>query len=207
VGFAQALDAALGSYMATFPQQYQASEFTALNTTAASFDCPFQYSLTWVPQSNASATSKDTVSTQSNTGSQSCASGNYADLLLLQALWFHRFGNSSEASSFYKLASADFNGKGFSDQAYNGTSYRTSVLALYVYTSSCLGENATGYNPAERLLFSLQDNSTGGFYQGYTTNLTSLNSPQLTPIGGVNAEATALASLTLDQLVHPYAGC
>jgi hypothetical protein len=205
--FAMALSAAVGGYLATLPQQYNASEFTALNSTAASFNCPSKYTLSWTPQVNASASAKAEISTQSNTGSQTCASGNYADLLLLQAIWFHRFGDSSKASSFYSLASADFNGKGFSDAVYNGTYYRTSNLALYVYASSCLGENSSTYTSAERLLFSLQDNSTGGFYQGYTVNLSALNAPESTPVGGVTTEATALASLVLDQLVHPISGC
>ena len=205
--FGEALSAALESYTATFPQGYDVSEFTALNSTAASFNCATQYSLTWTPSIASSATSKVTLTTFANTGSQSCASGNYADLLLLQALWYHRFGNASEASSFFNLASADFDGKGLADAAYNGTAYQTSNLALYVYASSCLGVNSTNTNTATRLMYSMQDNSTGGFYQGYTTNLTSLNAPSLTPVGGVNTEATAIASLALEQLVHPSTGC
>jgi len=207
-GFAQAMNAAFQSYLATFPEQYDASEFTALNSTTASFSCLNQYSLTWTPQSEiAPGTTRVSIMTNANTGSQSCSSGNYADLLLLQALWYHRFGNGSEATSFYNLASADFNGKGFADEAYNGTAYQTSNLALYVYTSSCLSANSTNYNTATRVLYSLQDNSTGGFYGEYANNLTSLNAPQLTPIGGVTTEATALASLALEQLVNPSTGC
>ena len=206
--FAQALYAAFDSYLSTLPKQYDASEYTALNSTAASFGCVNQYSLAWTPQSEiAPATARANIMTEVNTGSQSCSSGNFADILLLQALWYHRFGNSTAATHLYDLASADFNGDGFADAAYNGTSYQTSKLALFVYTSSCLAINGTNYNSATKILFSMQDNSTGGFYQAYAPNTTALNAPPLTPVGGVSTDATALASLALEQLIHPSSGC
>jgi hypothetical protein len=208
-GFASALNAALYGYAATLPPILTQNQYTALNSTTAYFDCSANYQLSWsasgqlIPGSGTAS-----LLTTANDQSPACATQNYADLLFLQALYYHRLGNSTAASDYYELASSDYDGRGVADQAFNGTLYQTYKLALFVYTASCLGYSpATNETAAVATLFSLQDNSTGGFYTGYTVNLTSLNASQLTPGGGVNTETTALAALALEQLINPSGAC
>ena len=200
--FAEALNAALGSYLATLPQGFEVSQYTALNSTSASFNCSDNYALNWTAEGKtATGPSPATVMTTVNDGSRNCASENYADILLLQALWFNKFGNSTVAASYYNKAASDFDGKGFVDLAYDGTAYQTFKLALYVYASSCLGETSgSNYATATKLLYSMQDNSTGGFYTEYNAQLSHSNAT-------VNTETTALAALALEQLLHPSTGC
>ena len=207
--FAAALHAALYGYVATLPSNLTQNQYTALNSTTTSFGCSYNYRLSWssggqsVPGTGTAA-----VMTTANSQNPACLGQNYADLLFLQALYYHRLGNSTAASSYYHLASSDYNGIGLSDKAFNGTVYQTYKLALFVYTASCLGYAPETNTPsAVALLFSLQDNSTGGFYTGYTANATSLNSPGFTPTGGVNTETTALAALALEQLIKPTGTC
>jgi hypothetical protein len=201
--FAQALYVALEGYAATLPSSLSVNQFTALNSTSASFGCQANYTLSWsvggsVHPGNGSAILK----TGSNDQSQGCASQNYSDIILLQAVYYHRLGNSSTALNFYHLGSADFNGKGFADVAFDGTTYRTYKLALYVYASGCLGQSSVDANfpAAEHALFMMQDNSTGGFYSGYDSSFSHAGTT-------VNTETTALAALAIDQLIHPAADC
>jgi hypothetical protein len=200
--FAPALDAALGSYLATLPSGFEVSQYTALNSTSASFSCSDNYTLGWTSGAKSvTGPTPATMMTTVNDGSPSCSSQNYADILFLQALWFNRFGNSTAAASYYNKAASDFDGKGFVDLAYDGTVYQTYKLALYVYASSCLGQTSgSNYSTATKLLYSMQDNSTGGFYTGYNAQLSHSNT-------SVNTETTALAALALEQLIHPSSGC
>lgn len=207
--FAAAMNAALYGYVATLPSDLVQNEYTALNSTTSSFACSTNYQLSWSSNSQlVPGTGKATLMTTANNQSPNCASQNYADLLFLQALYYHRLGNSTAATNYYTQASGDYDGKGVADLAYNGTVYQTYKLALFVYTASCLGYSpAANDTTAVNTLFALQDNSTGGFYAGYTVNLTSLNAAQFTPTGGVNTETTALAALALEQLIHPSSTC
>ncbi len=200
--FAASLNAALEGYVATLPPPGAQSQFAALNSTSASFDCPLTYAVAWLANGQlAPGTSSAFIKTTTNYGSEDCTTENYADTILLRALQLHRLGNATGAAAVYNLASADFDGKGFADKAFNGTLYQTYKLALFVYTSSCLGDtNGESYATATRLLFSMQDNSTGGFYTVYNASL----SPRGT---SVNTETTALAALALEQLIRPLSSC
>ncbi len=200
-GFASALDVAFHGYLATAPDNLTRSQYVALNSTAGNFGCSADFAISWT---NAGAPvgggGSASIMTTANTGVPSCASQDYADLLLLQALYYHRLGNSSGASYFYNKASSDFNGVGFADLTSNSTLYETYKLALYLYTSSCLGQTSgSGFGTGQGILFSLQDNSTGGFYTGYTGPGHSN--------GSVNTETTALAALALEQMINPSGSC
>ena len=199
--FAIALDAAVGGYLATAPQSIRANQYTALNSTSTSFDCSANYEASWSEGSTlVGSSSIARVMTTSNDLNPNCASQNYADLYLLQAVYYHRLGNSTGASYFYNKASTDFNGVGFVDLASNATLYQTYKVALYVYASSCLGQaSGSSFSSAESLLFSMQDNSTGGFFTGYTGTGHPNNS--------VNTETTALGALAMEQLFTPSTSC
>jgi hypothetical protein len=200
-GFVSALLTAFGGYASTLPSDLARNQYTALNSTTASFDCSANYTLSWASAQETQTGGSASLKTTANDHSPACASENYADLLFLQALYYHRLGNGSEASQYYNLAAADFDGKGVADIAFNGSLYQTYKLALFVYTSSCLGRAAgTGFGAALDTLLRMQDNSTGGFYTGYT--------PALSHDGTtVNTETTALAALALEQLIHPSSSC
>jgi len=209
--FSSALRAAFDGYAATLPGAQARNQYRALNTTAGYFDCSSDHRLSWVGVSgNGSAV----LMTTSNDLGPSCAPQNYADLMLLQALYQHRLGNTAEALSLYENASSDFDGSGFRDLAYTSPSsssfqvYQTYKVALYVYASYCLGEqkSATDLTAATDILREMQVNSTGGFTTGYTSNNLATASP-VTAKGGVNTETTALAALALEQMIRSSSSC
>jgi len=201
-GFASSLHVALEGYAATLPSSLSQSQFTALNSTAASFGCSADFAISWVQGAQpAQGSGAAVLKTTANNQGPACASENYADLLFLQALYYHRLGNSNASSTYYQLGSADFDGKGLADRAYNGTVYQTYKLALYVYTSSCLGHaSGADFAAANSTLFAMQDTSTGGFYTGYNTSLSHSGT-------SINTETTALAALALEQLIKPSSSC
>jgi hypothetical protein len=201
--FAQALYVALEGYTATLPPSLNANQYTALNSTSASFGCSANYTLSWAQGATVHPGNGSVIlKTAANDNGPSCSSQNYADLLLLQAVYSHRLGNSTTALDYYRLAAADFDGKGFADAAFDGTTYQTYKLALYVYASGCLGQSASDANfpAAKHALFMMQDNSTGGFYTGYDSSFSHAGTT-------VNTETTALAALAIDQSLHPTAAC
>lgn len=215
VGFASAIESALGSYASTLPPEATVNQFTALNSTGASFDCTANYTISWSSGGTVlPATGPVSIMTTSSDQSPACASQNYADLLLLQAVYYHRLGNATEAASYYQAAAKDFDGTGFVDLANQGAAsgarvYQTYKLALYVYATYCLGEQgrATNLATAENTLLYMQDNSTGGFATSYGASLTSLNAPGVAPTSGTNTETTALAALALELMIHPAGTC
>ena len=214
--FASALDAALGGYVATLPPTLAQNQYTALNSTVASFGCSSTYGLSWSQGTQpVSGNGSARLMTTANGQDQACASKNYADLLLLQAIYQHRLGNSGQALNLYHQAESDFDGHGFADLAYNSANstsyhvYQTYKVALYVYATYCLGQQAStsALIPATSTLLYLQSNSTGGFITGYTLNLTALNAPPVTAGHGVNTETTALAALALELMIKPSSSC
>lgn len=208
--FAVAVDSALFSYYATLPPTLSMNQYTALNSTSTSFDCSGDYTLSWLSGNQlVSGSGSATLMTTSNNLGPSCASQNYADLLFLQALYYHRLGNSSGAMAFYAKGAADYNGVGVVDLASNATLYQTFKLALYIFTSSCLGQTSgSGFGAAWATLFALQDNSTGGFYTGYTV-VPSHSGATVYSHGSTmaNTETTALAALAIEQVLKPSTSC
>jgi hypothetical protein len=200
-GFASALEAAISGYLATAPASLWKNQYTALNSTESSFACSMPYEIAWTQAGTVVVSPRPTaIMTTANDQGPLCASQNYADLYLLQAVLYHRLGNSSAALHFYDEASADFNGVGVKDLASNSTLYQTYKLALYVYASSCLGQTSgASFGSAEAILFSMQDNSTGGFHTGYTG--------PAQPGSSVNTETTALAALALELIISPKGTC
>jgi hypothetical protein len=210
-GFASAIETALNGYRSTVPPSLLRNQYTALNSSSASFDCSSNHALSWTGVNlNGSAV----LMTTANDLGPSCASGNYVDLILLQALYEHRLGNTSSATLFYNNASSHFDGYGFKDLAYiSPTSssfgvYQTFKVALYVYATYCLGvqKSSPDLAAASAILREMQSNLTGGFTTGYASNTLALG-PALTPVGGVNTETTALAALALEQMISPSASC
>ncbi len=214
--FASALETAVGGYAATMPSGLLLSQYTALNSTKASFSCSADYTLTWSPAGTPPPSGGSaTIMSASNDQSPACASQDYADLLFLQAIYYHRLGNSSAAASYFDQAAKDYDGSGFADLAYTTPSsqsyhvYQTYKLALYVYAAYCLGVQAksSGIPSATGVLLYMQSNSTDGFASGYAPNLTSLSAPPLSPTGSVNTETTAMAALALELMIRPTGTC
>jgi hypothetical protein len=204
--FAQALEYSLAAYASTMPAKIL-NQYEALNSTDTSFSCSNNYTLSWSPAGSGSSLGTDAtvIETTVNDGSPLCAapSQNYADLLFLQAVYFHRVGNSTAALEFYSLGAKDFDGNGIKDAAFTSPGpgqgeYQTYKIALYIYASVCLGQSASDSNFAtlNRTLLSMQDNATGGFYTGYNQALQH-------GMTTVNTETTALAALALEQLISP----
>ena len=215
IGFSQALFTALSGYEATLPTAIKQNKYLALNSTGSYFSCSADYAVTWSNRGQAAAGNGSAVlMTTANDQSTSCANQNYADLLFLQAIYYHRVGNPTAASEFYQNGSKDFDGRGLVDLLNGGSTqstlaYQTYKTALYVYASICLGEqsSATSLPAAESILLSMQDNSTGGFHTTYSPNLTSLGGANISPTSGVNTETTALAALALELMINPSATC
>ncbi|MDG6988539.1 MAG: hypothetical protein JRN21_04350 [Nitrososphaerota archaeon] len=206
--FAGALESAVGAFSLSFPPSLDGNQYEALNSTTASFNCSSNHVLTWSGEPPGGTV---VYATTSNDGSPACASQNYADLYLLQAVYYHRLGNATAALHYYQLAARDFNGVGIVDLA-NANSphvYQTYKLALYVYATYCLGEQATAtsLSAAEGTLLSLQSASTGGFATAYGPNPTSLSAPGVAPLSGPNTETTALAALALELMINPAGPC
>ena len=209
--FARALLEAMYGYVSVLPEALSSNQYTALNSTATSFNCSRDFALGWADSSNGSALGpgQASIKTSANVGSPSCASAsdNYADILFLEAVYYHRLGNGSAATHLYALGAADFNGTGVVDKAYTDPAsasyhrFQTYKLALYVYSSVCLSQQPGGgaLPGAESTLLRQQDNFTGGFATSYTNS----GAPQ----GGVNTETTALAALALELMINPTAPC
>ena len=211
-GFARALEAAFGGYSATLPPAFAQNQYRALNSSLAYFDCSTDRTLSWTGAGGSEA-GPAVLKTTSNDGDPSCASQNYADLLLLRALYQHKVDNAGGALSLYRNATADFDGYGLADLPYTSASsgsyqvYQTYKLAIYVYATYCLAEQASspGLGAATRTLLSLQSNSTGGFATGYTRD--PAGGSGITPNGGANTETTALAALALELMINPSNAC
>lgn len=203
---------ALSGYESTLPAALKQNQYSALNSTEASFGCPADYTVSWSTGGQAAVGNGSVVmTTTANNQSPSCAGQNYADLLFLQAVYYHRLGNSADAAAQYQAGAKDFDGTGFVDLADQGSApaYQTLKVALYVYATICLGEqaNATSLPAAESTLLAMQSNSTGGFAASYGPNLTSLNAAGVSPTSGVNTETTALAALALELMISPSSAC
>ncbi|MDG6991587.1 MAG: hypothetical protein JRM99_09275 [Nitrososphaerota archaeon] len=216
--FGLVLREALGGYLTTVPPAVAQNQYSALNSTAAYFACSADYTISWSGPGQGSAGNGSAVlRTTANDQSPSCASQNYADLLFLQAVHYHRAGDAALANSTYSQGAADYQGYGIVDLQNNGTaltdlagnSYQTYKLALYVYATYCLGvqRSATDLAAAQTTLLHMQDNSTGGFYTSYAPSSVSIGSQRLTPTSGVNTETTALAALALELMINPTASC
>jgi hypothetical protein len=207
MSYGDVLFAALAGYESTLPPALMQNEYSALNSTSGYFDCSANYAASWSAGGQlASGSGSAMLMTTANNQSPSCAGQNYADLLFLQAIHYHKVGNSTAAADYYQAGAKDFDGRGFVDLANEGSnqtapSYQTYKVALYVYASICLGEQGSAANlqTAESTLLHMQSNSTGGFATSYGSSIT--------PTSGVNTETTALAALALELMITPTAAC
>ncbi len=212
VSFGRGLYYVMQSYASTLPAGYRINQYTALNSTEASFACSNNYQITWSLNGTISAAGRTgaLVMTTANNGDPSCSTTaqNYADLLFLQSVMAHRTGNNASALALFQAGSSDFDGTGIKDRPFtNGSpgeanTYQTYKLALYIYSAICLGQQTkdSNFGALEPLLLSQQDNSTGGFYTGYYSNLQHSSTME-------NAETTSLAALALELLVTPTSQC
>ncbi|MDG6909420.1 MAG: hypothetical protein JRN08_03535 [Nitrososphaerota archaeon] len=210
-GFASALEAALGGYLATLPAPLGQNQYQALNSTRGYFDCSAAYTVSWsTGGSSAPGNGSAIVRTTANDQSPACAGQNYADLLFLQAVYYHRAGSVSQGLALYRQGAADFDGAGMRDvpfgEAASGSygQYQTYKLALYLYAGTCLGQQSSDPNYPKLLpiLLHQQDNSTGGFDTFYTGLANARN-----PGAGANTETTALAALALELVISPSGTC
>ncbi|MDA4127275.1 MAG: hypothetical protein OK452_08775 [Thaumarchaeota archaeon] len=216
--FASALETAMGGYRATLSPLLQRNQYTALNSTSTSFNCSMNYALSWAAANGSDPKgSTAMLKTTANDQGNICSSQNYADLLFLQAVYYHRLKNDSAAQHFYQRGASDFDGVGIKDIPFmtmgsgSFNSYQTYKLALYLYAGACLGTqtNDSNYPKLLSILLMQQDNLTGGFYSGYYFGglrsayylLTFPSTPH------PNTETTALAALALEQLIRPSSSC
>lgn len=212
MNFATSLHYLVEGYASTFDGGNISSQYAALNSSVASFNCSNDYALSWSrgggnPPAGSGAR---TIETTANDGNGACATlaQNYADLLFLQAIYYHKSGNAAHAASFYQAGARDFDGIGIADSAYSDPSsssyhvYQTYKLALYLYAVACTGQRSTDTNFSllNSTLLSLQDKATGGFFTGYYPT-------PATHSTGVNTETTALATLAIELVISPSASC
>jgi len=208
--FASALETAIGGYRATLPLPQLWNQYTALNSTSTSFNCSMNYHLSWLATNGGDSPGggRAMLKTTANDQGDTCSSQNYADLLFLQAVYYHRLKNESAAMQFYQRGASDFDGVGIKDLPFKTlgsgsfNAYQTYKLALYLYAGSCLGTQTSdpNYPGLLSILLKQQDNSTGGFYTGYYS-LTLPSSPH------PNTETTALAALALELIIRPSSSC
>jgi hypothetical protein len=137
---------------------------------------------------NYNVSNKDgvTIAITLNNGTSKLNPENYADIAFLQALYYDKIGQKSEALSLFEIGAAMFNGIGIKDSAFTGI-YQTYKLALYIYAAKFLGENYS--SSAEATLLHMQG-SNGGFYTGYNASYSTAGT--LT-----NVETTSLAILAI----------
>lgn len=210
VTFATAIYFVTRGYASTIQQGVLVNQYTALNSTVTSFRCSTDYTLAWSSNGTALDKGGTIIKTTVNNGDPSCSTPdqNYADLLFLQAVYYHRLGNMTAALEFYHLGASDFDGTGIKDRPFTTegsgsfNTYQTYKLALYTYSAVCLGQQTSDSNfpKLEPLLLSQQDNATGGFYTGYYSN-----TQRASPTG--NTETTALAALALELIANPSGTC
>ena len=206
----------VGAFGATIPGGIPGNQYSALNSTVAPFGCPEPVSIGWTPQTGVSSSGTAAIRTTANAGGPACAglAANYADLLFLQAVRFHRLGNSSAALTYFHAAASDFNGQGVADRAYTDNTsstrgqYQTFKVALLVYSTYCLGQQAAANSTltsALGILMQAQDPASGGFETGYVP--IHAGNRTITPLGSVNTETTALAALALELAITPTSAC
>jgi hypothetical protein len=130
-----------------------------------------------------------TILTTQNNQSGYLLPTNYADVAFQQAIYYHQVGNNTGATNAYQQGVADWDGRGFVDCASSAGNYATYKLALYIYCSKLLGQSLQ-YPSALSTLQAMQNESSGGFWTTYNSNLQ--------PISGTNTETTATAILALN---------
>lgn len=188
----------------TLPQAGSLSAYSALNSSAASFGCPNLVALGWYsPQTYVPYTQNGsaTYMTVLNDGPSSCSTANYADEAFLQAVHLAAANESVAALQQYQRGAADFDGKGLVDLNNQTGVYRTSDLALYIYSASCLGQTSDAdYASLMPILLGLQDAASGEFAATYGASLHGIS-------GGGTTLATALAALALEAVGNPSAAC
>ena len=136
-----------------------------------------------------------TILTTQNNQSGYLLPTNYADVAFQQAIYYHLLGNNTGATNAYQQGVADWDGKGFVDCANPAGNYATYKLALYIYCSKLLGQSLQ-YPSALSTLQAMQNESSGGFWTTYNSNLQ--------PISGTNTETTATAILALNLTVFHH---
>ena len=140
---------------------------------------------------NYNVSNKDgaTIAITLNNGTPKLNPNNYADIAFLEALYYDKIGQKSEAVSLFEIGADMFDGIGIKDIAFSGT-YQTYKLALYIYAAKFLGQNYS--SSAETTLLNTQG-SNGGFYTGYNASYSTTGT--LT-----NVETTSLAILAITIL-------
>ena len=206
VEVAEALNISAVSFQATIPSSYLESQYMTLNSTQGWFDCPQAYTMSWSASapstSPAGVSDGDTLSAVLNTGSTGCATSmGSAEVDFIQAVYYHKLGDTATAMGFYSAGARFFDGTGLADSSFTNSSsatyheYQTDSLSMYIFSSVCLSQTTADANfqalgPA---LMKLQDNSTGGFYPAYGPGFSTSGTQP-------DTLATSLAALALEQL-------
>jgi hypothetical protein len=203
--YASILRVTVGGYTASIPPSDFVNMYMVLNSSTVSppFGCPESFTYTWadgaespIPYSQYQAHLNVTL----NDGSACPLSpSQYADAAFLEAIYYVKAGEMTQATSAFATGSNFYDGTGLNDSAYYNPQsssagvYQTYKLALFLYAANCMSQQSQ-VSALTAQLESLQDNSTGGFYTGYT----SLASPVMSGVSQTNSETTALAALAIE---------
>ena len=137
---------------------------------------------------NVSSIFGDQIKTTLDNGTGYLSPSKYADVAFLESVCFDRQGNATRAMEEYNVGKAMFDGIGLRDAPFSATGqYQTYKLALYIYSSTVLGQPVD--ERALLTLLTLQAQS-GGFYTGYSPDYST--GATLT-----NTETTSLVALAL----------
>ncbi len=175
----------LARYMSKLPDAE--NQYMVLNSNVSYFDNSSNYEV--------SATQGSTINLTLNNGTTPLDPNNYGDIAFLEALYYHRIGNNSEAASLFQIGTSMYNGIGINDTAFQQSpsrlQYQTYKLALYLYTAAILGESYP--SSLEATILEMQNSTNGGFYTGYYSNYSTGDTTQ-------NVETTSLCILALAAL-------
>ena len=126
-----------------------------------------------------------------NNGTSQLSPKRYADIALLQSIYYYKSGNLALASNDYALAANMWDGQGFVDAAYKSTSgYQTYKAALFLIAQ--VYEKRQVDAQVANTLLEMQNATSGGFFTAYNSVYGHLNSV-------TNTETTSLCILALSS--------
>lgn len=173
-------------YLAAVPNPE--NEYQVVSSSNGSFFASNNYVLARVGPS--------VIETTLNNGTSTLSPSGYADIALLEALYWHQV-HSGYVFNDFALGVHLYDGRGFVDNASSGGVYQTYKLALYDYVGKVVGAALPPDLDANLARLQAPD---GGFYTGYASDFS--------PIGSTNTETTSLAILALStpnaKAAQPY---
>lgn len=173
------ITATMATYLQGLPNPK--NEFQSLSFSSWAFNASKDY--------NFSSLHGARIAITLNNGSSLLDSSKYADIALLESLYYAESGQSSYAQYEYQLAVNMWDGRGFTDSAYSSIQgYQTYKIALYLIVQ--ITEKQSVDIDLVNTLLQMQNTTSGGFYTGYNSVYNHLSTV-------TNTETTALAIIAL----------